>query len=1266
MQFNVSQELTSVTAAQFRADIVAEATFEAAVRVSTQLPDALISITNLTDVNRTVDFPNRRLKLSTQAVYQQVLVVDYVLQFFAAQVSRTANATQAYVEIVYRLNDSIVTGKFSNLMRQEAQETQSTSLINAGAALNRIDISPTFSFGLIHSAHPSSQPSSGPTSQPSVQPTSVPSSAPTYSYATKWTNRLGVMLAQRYDLSDREQRAVYFEVISGNSSLFGAPGSWERFVESNIRLPLKYKSVAAMEMVMVLADDMPAVSCRCSEPNALQQLSVGLIGALAINISVQCDGNTWKLWFCSATSTVPDFCINCADPCLDSCQTEQPDHTYQLNVAIPAHYRKCPFGTGNIKMLALDFTQNAVGGDGVLISFSCLWAAAILLCIWHGYSNTSQIVPSSLLAMGKRKVGSWKLRRFFDPEKALASSPAVDDVMSRIDGIFSSCNPGLLTITAVVNKLLSRHRDLKALLDKSSAYYALYTISHCTFAAFITAVFVNLQSPSDRGQCAEQTTELACASVQAAVLDRRQLCSWIGTGAADSAGPGEYQANCIFKDEGLQAGEALCIACIVLVLVEAIKIFLIEPAITVFAASAAASTVIGSYEFDSKLSFKNKVRPSPIKPMEQRVPAAEESHRFTLQMHGAQSPRISYVAHDDPEQVLSALESVNVGDLDQEDHFRYQLQVRAPTPTPTAKGMSKSKFSFSEYDRESASEPVDMRLVPRPAVQVCQQAFEGLVAALMEHSQSLEEADKQSFQAAWSMTDHGFDDKVIRRTVLWQMQQLAFSAYQSSIDFLFEFTQTVDHAVEAQRLLIGKHPQTLADRLLVLFAADLMGLLSYEAVIFQCYHSDRLNPRAVAWAWKMAVFVVFLACNAVFLYLCWDAVRLLPSDRLQRWYCTLFIAIILDALVIENLTNTWTAIVVPWLCLPMTSIVQREMEDAVQHTKFAHSMPIGSPRASMQWAAGQSLFSPLPATAMNRTMSKLFDASSYVFISKQLAKVFPQLAEAQVILNYRLLLPHRILAGRTWQSNLDRITPRAFWSTATVYRLHAYLRTQCKHDAVQCLLMFAAVLPCEVQRMLLVGVQIALIYLFFGHLLQSAVQWTGFWWFALSAVVMVLAVLLSEGLYAQSIGYKQAVDALWGMCCKASAVRPDNPPLVIEHADYHHQHIAQTPPPLLNLPPSPGSVESKGDDEEVRVFSGPSPPSRSPDAMTQMRQLLTAGDGSQTPGKRAKAVAEALYAHTAAHAPALLRELQQQGNHEELLKMYDISSESDDSSGSNP
>lgn len=532
----VSQSLTGVTEQAFRADRNAAVVLQRSIQTAIKNTEARITIDNLQQryVNVTVsDFP-----MSLRAVnLVSVLVVNFTLQFYAADMAPRANASRATQIAATRLEKTLNAGQLTDIIQKE-------SVVLGSVLQTAVSDSGALSIGqsravFVQSTLPSSQPTSQPSHQPSKQPTSQPSNSPSLSVDSQWRQKLLDELG-KYD-TQRNSRTFYTMLLVEDRLLYGGEEDWEQFVLfTNVALQSRY-----LDKVTVLAaNDTHSVEAVCRETSALHDIASALMSNATVEIF--CDAYWWKIGYCA--DNLPHLCVSCPDPCSSLPAV--------LPVADSSHLQFMVFHTIAEHETGLAFVW----------TFVALWGVIVMLCIWKTCCSPQRI--HSIWNI-QQDIGQWQLKRAFN-----IAAVAQDDVLQAVDALFAYCaSPsGAHAVIAVVSK----HRDFRWL--DLGPHHAVYAVSHMVGCVVCTLGLLSWQYPYDDGECSQQTTRQACEDRRSTLLTSRHICQWIDTLPTDALlpDPNAFTSSCYWLDDSISAYDAFRLAAVAIAVIVPMRVIVLE------------------------------------------------------------------------------------------------------------------------------------------------------------------------------------------------------------------------------------------------------------------------------------------------------------------------------------------------------------------------------------------------------------------------------------------------------------------------------------------------------------------------------------------------------------------------------------------------------------------------------------------------------------------------------------------------------------------
>lgn len=1078
----VTQRLTGVLESDFRADRRAPGAMQSAVQTAINNPEARISVDNVQQLFRNISTQSISTQSNTLRVGALVpeLLVNYTLRFFSADVAPLANASRASALVTTLLTKTVANGQFTAILQSVAVSVGSVSLQPATASNGSVDVGVIRSV-FVQSSYPSSQPTRQPSRRPSSRPSGQPSASPSFTLDSKWMYRLRDELSERYAMhGGRNARSIYSELMVEGTVFHGGETAWEQF-GVDLRIALQSRTVSLARVVLVNGSDTgPSVEVICDKLSALERMADILVNRTAA-AEVICDGYSWNFAFCGASH--PHFCINCSDPCQQQCNANT------LAGAMPFDASSCSEDASYLKFIALSTNEANEGGYYLLVFFSTLWGALIFLFFWNILRPGHDRVHSLWnVKEGEDAESKWTLQRQID-FSVRTPVTSFHDIVNVVHKLFAWSARAPPSFSTVFHSIAAHHRDLKVFRSRlSGPAYGVYTATHLICIAVFTQGLIQLQYPYDNGECAAQTSEHACRDVRAEFMSLRHICSWSSSATADAASPdpNAFQTSCFWNNEAITAVDAFRAALVavavlvplrILVLEQIIKVVLVVHPIT----KPAEDTKVDALASASNLLVSpksNKV--TPTRPDMTRSPSATPRNLMLL-LDGAGSMTVMQDEESSVDRL--AINTQFIDTLAPEDYCRYEFEL---SPANASSALS--------------------RLVPRQQVYCGDDLFEIFTAALIRYRNGLpNEADQQQCNQLWALQGNAFDAfQHVRRDVVWKLAHLSKSSLQVSSDYFIEYLQLVNHLTQLE---LATQSSMVSQRLLWIFALDLLGLNTINRVIFQRRTYRLLHPRAAA---SMRIKVLTAACllalNAVLIFVCWDLIRVQPAKQVQNWFKALLIAVFVDMVLVENMDNLWYYHLIPALCRRGNAEIKAEILRAVR------ACELGDNLAKVRSARSRKdLLSPKqpPAAAPAALKAIEFDASQHFFVSKQLIKTFPALLVSQVIGKFRLSSLDRIFVG-PWQQAADTSS-------------HANVFGLCTVQGAGHMCKLIATLPAMVQRLMLLSVEICILFLV--SLMGDSMTMDGLAYFGLAVICLLAALAVASWMYKYSNRFHTFVDS---------------------------------------------------------------------------------------------------------------------------------------------
>lgn len=141
----------------------------------------------------------------------------------------------------------------------------------------------------------------------------------------------------------------------------------------------------------------------------------------------------------------------------------------------------------------------------------------------------------------------------------------------------------------------------------------------------------------------------------------------------------------------------------------------------------------------------------------------------------------------------------------------------------------------------------------------------------------------------------------------------------------------------------------------------------------------------------------------------------------------------------------------------------------------------------------------------------LFDMTTFLYVSKQVAKLFPASFESQVVLRYSSDSPGRVLVS-PWMDNLDVVDARDGFVGSWQIRAKKYWRESgWRRDGVEIIKWFAT-FPAQCQRLFLAGWITASLFSIL-HYIGDWIEWTDVWFLGIVIVSMTMFASLIQQLF---------------------------------------------------------------------------------------------------------------------------------------------------------
>ena len=1127
--------LIGITVEEFLGNFPVQKAFIDAIYLSINVKDSKVTILEVTNNLR-----SRMLSSQLQVLgVTSTIVVSYEILYPSTSIAQNATLQYAYTSVVSRLNTSLVIGDFVNLFSQ--QSVLYGVVVNISIPSVGLAVEPSIvKFG--HSAYPTGKPTSQPSGIPSSQPSSLPTSSPTLTQYTKWNTRLTNELDQRLSKTNKDSRNIYFEMTVDNISYYGGPNTWSGFVRNMIQISIKSKKVPHVSLLVINSTTQQTKEFTCDEVVSANRLAQFIGMEMQRNMSVKCGDHLWQVSFCGLNSTIPHICVDCKDPCQDYCL----DKDGMMVSGISPHFVPCHAGWGYIKIFYMRLEEDVVGATSVVSSFSGMWILLLLIISWKQYQNRNRRVDSELKlkilveASGNLEdINNDKLHQGTSSLKLWLSQRLLGDYF--LDRGWGE---------RVWRSITNRHRMLLCFQHSGPGpWYGFYSGTVVVTYGFLIQIISSLQYPYDDGTCALQNSERSCLGVRSRFLDSRAICTWqeIDTSSRWDKGellfePGGYQTNCFWHKEDITIVDALRTALVSLLIIIPLRILVIEPimkkylmvpsrvdgksgidstTVVVLKGKSSASSVVplsqGSHN-KTLIADYNKSRqslsPHKVVSLANAPSNMSDMQDYFLELGGIDgslqsspdksSLRIKIIKdqqdHDHSDLHQESIQNdhhQDMNNVNDDDYHRYMLELRIPEISRAASAHSRMSFnsSYSKLEiskvgklftafKNNTIDPIETQVVHREEKEYSEDTLKMFLEALFSHRLTIYDTKKRrKFDEAWAIRNSEFNqDKIINRNFSFWLFHIGQHS-QTPADYIYDFLKEVHIEYGAQRKEIKSNTDSLPRRLMVLLLLDVIGLFNYDTEILRRRLYRQLNPRpAVDWRVRLFVFVLFLLLNALLMFFTWKHLHDFPRDRLYRWYGSLLTALIVDFAMVETTDVWWSNFLVPSQCKE----VWRQGVETV--LAIIDQSELAVPRDIQR-----------------------FDMTKYLYVSKQVAKLFPSLVESQIILKYMCEAPGRVLTG-PWRDNLDIVYARDGLFNSWKTNIRKYWREGGYKKDVRETIKWMGTLPMAVQRLIVCGWVVASMFALW-YFIRGWIAWSGIWWFGVAVVCSVCCCIFIQWTY---------------------------------------------------------------------------------------------------------------------------------------------------------
>eukprot|EP00599_Poterioochromonas_sp_BG-1_P013915 CAMPEP_0173161074 /NCGR_PEP_ID=MMETSP1105-20130129/18361_1 /TAXON_ID=2985 /ORGANISM="Ochromonas sp., Strain BG-1" /LENGTH=934 /DNA_ID=CAMNT_0014080375 /DNA_START=3698 /DNA_END=6499 /DNA_ORIENTATION=- len=589
---SVYQNIIGIKRDTFLSNINAQKAFIETVRSGLKIPTALVHFINVTDFRSSTTASNVAPSFGSLHNASGVSVY-YNLSFFTTDIAPFATKPDAFTAVQVRLSINIYVGNFTLTLQEISKQNNVTQLKSAQALYSGLAFSQGYTWRLVHSAFPTGLPTSQPSCQPSSQPSTQPTSSPSLTHVTRFKERLQKELDTRFNSKEQRQtRNIYFEMIADKQQFFGGKNTWNNFIQDIFKPSSSVNFPTTVALVTVNSTDSVSKELTCGEKDKAQDIMNAFFPPSGtfndtplLAFDIVCAGLSWKIAYCSSDEVTPNLCVNCNDPCENSCL----QNGTLFTDFISTEYEMCDIGFGLIKLFYVELEQNQPGGNSVAIAFGSLWLVVIIFSLSTRFQKKeTSVLPQQLM---KEKL---QQRKLLERNQSMSRITPNEGGSPTQAGSRQSIWQSIFFLPAFqeslaadggirhfFSSLFSHHRDLKVFFDRrKNSYYAMYTASSLVLYAFFIELFLNLRFPYDDGRCAEQNSRSSCLDIKSAFISYgREVCEWIDPSLIENVedlGSYNHQTNCLWIYHNITVKERIQIALFTLMILIPMKTILLD------------------------------------------------------------------------------------------------------------------------------------------------------------------------------------------------------------------------------------------------------------------------------------------------------------------------------------------------------------------------------------------------------------------------------------------------------------------------------------------------------------------------------------------------------------------------------------------------------------------------------------------------------------------------------------------------------------------
>lgn len=961
--------------------------FIASVREIIRIPTARIEAINVTQYNvtakgvlkshfylqlnkfSTLDIPESNISSALQP--DRGILIEYFIYCYTTDVRRNATVEFAYDTVVNRLNSSIPIGVFTSTLQNTAKQLKATSLTNAVATFANIVFDPVIFSTFYRSPVPSNLPTSQPSSTPSLSPTSTPTNAPTYTYETQWRVRLNRELVGRFGNKNRENYNYYLDMVVQENTWYGGVLAWQTFVQHLMKQSLESKALKAISIVNIDEVIAPARVQTCNDSSTANLIWEA--SSKMKNISLQCNEHNWLVSTCH-DEKFPYLCIDCLDPCVTV--PTVPSSVFSLN---RKHQRDMLGGYLHILFVDVEEIElswsvlQLVYGSVILSTLTILWFTTFYK---HSLAKKLDIKSRKVISLDsvKKHVFTKEIMEFVDQQLLAYEFVSMHWYSRLISSLATSHNTLFLCCT-----------DYDGFF-----WYALYFVTlFLTYSSSMLAIN-DFFYPMDDGKCSAMTTEEDCLSIVTEMYDipyilgQRSICNWVVSNVENGdevwIGPEGFQSKCFWKKEEIFCKEGLLLVALCAIILYPLRNILfcwmercvrstkdpleqkshlikkVSPTTEALIATKKHS-LFSKWNHESKQTKMRKVVPMRLS-QPKDIESVSTRNEWDHQSRGSDSQTQELAPPDDVASRIAELSSPLVAEHQTGKWNTNRLTI-------PQNNLAHSIVPLKDESLESSTSFSQQYLLP---------VLQDSRRCLTQFSTELKFFDEQ-----WGLHDHAFHQDVFTKS-----NASCGHTYQNPKDY-FDLYIAAVHQRVCQVLKSRTNGAILAREkvrreLIAYFVLDLLGFKSTEATIYEQRWGKWLNiNRTFPFGRNLRIIsasLVLLLDLGMLYYI--FLMNTIDVAAVTTWWKLIVMMFFLDFLCLETGWTLWRDFIVPAWCGARMKQIRQELHQILQSASDTEDIVS-------------------------------LDIMKHLFVSKQLAQVYPSLLEGKLIQGYRPMLPKSVL-----------------------------------------------------------------------------------------------------------------------------------------------------------------------------------------------------------------------------------------------------------------